>query len=184
VYFRTIPLLSFLVNLVAIPLGVLFVQSAFGALVLSVIGAGWILMPTVNLSYHILLKFIEVTSSIPGLSLNYYGIKKSGMIILLYFSIFGVALLKGRLKGLSAVPIFTLLFVNGPKPPEILDYKGMVYYSEKPGFLVSGKKISNKDIIFLRDNGIKGIEVLITTENTDEKLKKILKVSQELILSE
>ncbi|WP_319202967.1 ComEC/Rec2 family competence protein [uncultured Ilyobacter sp.] len=184
VYFRTIPLLSFLVNLVAIPLGVLFVQSAFGALVLSVIGAGWILMPTVNLSYHILLKFIEVTSSIPGLSLNYYGIKKSGMIILLYFSIFGVAFLKGRLKWLSAVPIFTLLFVNGPKPPEILDYKGMVYYSEKPGFLVSGKKISNKDIIFLRDNGIKGIEVLITTENTDEKLKKILKVSQELILSE
>ncbi|WP_320047034.1 ComEC/Rec2 family competence protein [uncultured Ilyobacter sp.] len=184
VYFRTIPLLSFLVNLIAIPLGVLFVQSAFGALVLSVVGAGGVLMPTVNLSYHILIKFIELTSSIPGLSVNYYGIKKSGMIILLYLAIFGIAFLKGRWKGLSVVPLFTLLFVNGPNPPETLDYKGVVYYNEKPEFLVAGKKITERDILFFRDSGVKTIEVLITTEKTDEKLKKILKVSEELILSE
>jgi len=184
VYFRTIPILSFLVNLVAIPLGVLFVQNAFGALVLSVVGLGGILMPTVNLSYHILLKFIEITSNIPALSVNYYGIKKSGMIILLYSVIFGMAFLRGRWKGLSVIPLFILLFIDGPDPPEILDYKGIVYYREKPGILVSGKRISDRDIIFLRDNGVKAIEVLISTEKTDEKLKKILKVSEELILSE
>ncbi|ADO83205.1 ComEC/Rec2 family competence protein [Ilyobacter polytropus] len=184
VYFRTIPILSFLVNLVAIPLGVLFVQNAFGALVLSVVGLGGILMPTVNLSYHILLKFIEITSNIPALSVNYYGIKKSGMIILLYSVIFGMAFLRGRWKGLSVIPLFILLFIDGPDPPEILDYKGIVYYREKPGILVSGKRISDRDIIFLRDNGVKAIEVLISTEKTDEKLKKILKVSEELILFE
>ena len=184
VYFRTIPILSFLVNLVAIPLGVFFVQSAFGALVLSVVGLGGILMPTVNLSYHILLKFIEISSNIPGLSVNYYGIKKSGMIILLYSIIFGMAFLRGRWKGLSVIPLLILLFIDGPNPPEILDYKGMVYYSGKPGFLVSGERISDRDILFLRDNGVKAIEVLISTEKTDEKLKKILKVSEELILSE
>ena len=184
VYFRTIPVLSFLVNLVAIPLGVIFVQGAFGALVLSVMGAGWILMPTVNLSYHILVKFVELASKIPGLSVGYYGIKKNGMILFLYSVIFGLVFLKNRWKGLVVVPCLAMIFVKGPSTPEILDYKGMVYYRENPGILVLGRKMTQRDIFFLRDNGVEDIEIMITNNETDKIFQNIFNVGEEIKLGE
>ncbi|WP_319370234.1 ComEC/Rec2 family competence protein [uncultured Ilyobacter sp.] len=184
VYFRTIPVFSFLVNLVAIPLGVIFVQVAFGALVLSIVGAGGILMPTVNLSYNILIRFIEVASKIPVLSVNYYGTKKSSMIFLLYSAIFGLVFLKSRWRALTVIPCLAMLFVGAASPPEVLNYKGMVYYKKNPGFLIMGREITERDIYFLRDNGVEGIEVLITSNKISERFKKILGISQEVRLSE
>lgn len=184
VYFRTIPILSFLVNLFAIPMGVIFVQGAFGALVLSVAGAGWILMPTVNLSYHILVKFIELASKIPGLSVSYYGIKKKGMILILYSVIFGLIFLKKRWKALAVIPCLAMVFLKGPTLPEVFNYKGIVYYRGDPGFLVAGRQINDGDILFLRDNGVESIEVLVSNSIISERFKKIFKVYKEIRLSD
>jgi competence protein ComEC len=183
VYFRSIPVFSFLVNLVAIPLGVVFVQTAFGALLLSTLGLGWILMPTVNISYYILVKFIDISSKIPGLTIGYYGVKKNGMIFILYLVILGMVFFKGYRKFLVVIPILTIFFLKSPTSPDTIKYKGMVYYRD-PGFLVINRPISDGDIFFMRDRGIDGIEAVITTSIVGEKIKKILKISQVVKLVE
>lgn len=183
VYFRTIPVFSFMVNLVAIPMGVIFVQAAFGALLLSTFGMGGILMSSVNLSYYFLTKFIEISSKIPGLSVNYYGVKKSGMIFMLYLVIFGMVFLKGKRKYLAVIPCVALFFMRGPVPSETLEYRGMVYYRE-PGILVTNRSLSQRDVFFMRDRGIEGIGAVITTQNVDDRIKNIMKISQVVKLYE
>ncbi len=182
VYFRSIPVFSFLVNLVAIPLGVIFVQTAFGALLLSTVGMGEMLMPTVNLSYYILVNFIELASRIPWLSIGYYGIKVSGMLFILYSIIFGLIFLKKQWKPLVVIPCAAMFFMEGPSPPERLMYNGMTYYGGDLGFVVINYPLSRKGLIFLRDNGVRSIGAIISTGKTDEKLKKILGVSKEIKL--
>ncbi|MGL4904880.1 MAG: ComEC/Rec2 family competence protein [Cetobacterium sp.] len=69
-FFNTIPLLSFISNVILIPIASIFVMLGFSTLFLSNFYLGFLTMPLVNLNYIILIEIVSVLSNIPYLTLE------------------------------------------------------------------------------------------------------------------
>ena len=177
--FRSIPLLSFLVNIVAIPIGVLLVQTSFLALLLSFIGLGSLLMPTVNLIYHLLIGFIGWASALPLLSVEYRGVTREWYPLLIYLAIFLFS--KGKTRTLSLVPVIALILFNRERE-SIYIGDGYTYYH--PRIIVAEKVLSIWDIDEIWNNGIKRHSVMISSKKQDEEVMKRLGISESVILKE
>ncbi|MGL4910116.1 MAG: ComEC/Rec2 family competence protein [Cetobacterium sp.] len=69
-YFNTIPLLSFISNVILIPIASAFVMVGFSTLFLSNFYLGFLTMPLVNLNYIILIETVRFLNNIPYLTLE------------------------------------------------------------------------------------------------------------------
>ncbi len=173
--FRSIPLLSFLVNIVAIPLGTLFVQAAFMALLISNTGLGFLVMPTVNLIYYALVGFIGLASRLPFLSMEYSGVSSFLCLQLIYLAMLLFRFRRSRIW--SLLPVVLILLVNRERGE---DYSGdrYTYYSGYPRVVTAGKKLSMWDVEEMWNNSIKGVEVVITEGIQDESVMDRLKAEE------
>lgn len=70
VYFENIQILSFISNFLLIPLGSIFILTAFFTLFLSFVFLGSLGAPLVNLSYEVFMKSMELVEYIPYLTLE------------------------------------------------------------------------------------------------------------------
>jgi len=179
--FRSIPVFSFLVNIVAIPLGVLFVQAAFTALLLSNIGIAFLIMPTVNLIYHILVGFIYMAADLPFLSVEYRGVSSVLCLLLTYL---GMALFisrKGRV--LSLVPLFLILLINRERSRNHVGDR-YIYYSDYPRVVAAEKKLNTWDLEDMWNSRIKGIEVVVASGSQDEWVIERMRAGELIVLGE
>ncbi|GLI56085.1 hypothetical protein PM10SUCC1_15990 [Propionigenium maris DSM 9537] len=165
--FRSIPLLSFLVNVVAIPLGTLFVQAAFLALLTSNIGLGFLIMPTVNLIYYILVTFIGLASNLPLLSVEYRGVSSSLCLIFIYLTMILFSFRRTRVW--SLLPMVLIVLMNRERGDDYLGRK-YAYYSGYPRVVAVEKKLTMGDLEEMWDSRIKGVEVVVAGREQDERV--------------
>lgn len=179
--FRSIPLLSFLVNIVAIPLGVLFVQTAFTALLLSNIGIAFLIMPTVNLIYHILVGFIYRAADLPFLSVEYRGVSSVLGLLLTYL---GMALFTSRKSRiLSLLPVVLILLINRERSGNYVGDR-YIYYSDYPRVVAAEKKLDTWDLEDMWNSRIKGIEVVVASGSQDEWVIERMRAGELIVLGE
>ena len=179
--FRTIPLLSFIVNILAIPLGVFFVQASFGALLLSMMNIGWIIMPAVNLFYYILKTFIYSAAKLPLLSLEYSGVASGWYLILIYTGM--LVLLYGRKKVYSLISVIVILMGMRERGT---DYRGdeYSYYAGYPEVVVANRKLDRWDVEEMWNNRIRKVEVMISGRIQSEEVGEKLKINEVIILKD
>lgn len=88
--FGTIQVFSILSNLVIVPLGSLYITLAFIALLLENFCLGAVIFPFVNIIFKLLIKVVEIFSTIPILTIKYNGNKDNTIFLLFYVIIFGI----------------------------------------------------------------------------------------------
>lgn len=70
IYFQNIPLFTFIINAIVIPIASIFVIISFMAIILSIFHLGFILMPIAYYNYVFLIFIIEQLSKIPYLTIE------------------------------------------------------------------------------------------------------------------
>lgn len=88
--FGTIQVFSILSNLVIVPLGSLYITLAFIVLLLENFCLGAVIFPFVNIIFKLLIKVVEIFSTIPILTIKYNGNKDNTIFLLFYVIIFGI----------------------------------------------------------------------------------------------
>lgn len=177
--FRSIPLFSFLVNIVAIPLGTLFVQAAFLALLISNAGIAFLIMPTVNLIYYILVAFIGLASKLPLLSVEYRGVSSGLLIVFIYLTM--VLFRFRRTRVWSLLPVVLILFMNREREDDYLE-SNYAYYSGYPRVVAAEKKLTMGDIEEMWNSRVKGVEVVVAGRKQDERVIERLDPGEVLLL--
>ncbi len=177
--FRSIPLLSFLVNVVAIPLGTLFVQAAFLALLTSNIGLGFLVMPTVNLIYYLLVAFIGMASKLPLLSIEYRGVSSSLCLIFIYLAMILFSFKRTRVW--SLLPVVLILLINRERGDDYLG-RNYAYYSGYPRVIAAEKKLTMGDLEEMWDSRVKGVEVVVAGRKQDERVIERLNPGEVVLL--
>lgn len=71
IYFKNLPLFSFLGNFIIVPVATLFILSAFLTLFLSNFYLEFLLSPLVNIIYIVLIKLVSIVAQIPYLTLEF-----------------------------------------------------------------------------------------------------------------
>ena len=177
--FRSIPLLSFLVNIAAIPLGTLFVQAAFMALLLSHMGIAFLIMPTVNLIYYILVGFIGLMSNLPLLSLEYKGVSSPLCLLLIYLAMVLFRFRRSRIW--SLLPLVLILLINREREEDYIGDR-YTYYSGSPRIVAAEKKLTMWDVEEMWNSRVKEVEVVIAEEPQDEEVIRRMKAAEVLLL--
>lgn len=183
--FKILPLYSFLVNVVAVPLGSLFIQLSFFALTLSFLNLGKFLMPLVYYVYKVLLLFIDSASKLPFLSVEVY--RQIPWLFLVYLYL---CLLFFVFCGFKSKKIFLGTFVVGflffnlnfYKKVENFEFKKNMYIGNNESILIVNDPLKKRDIWFLKDRGVKNIDILISSIYIDDEFLKIFKVIKNLKL--
>ena len=185
-YFRTLPLLSFLINVLAVPLGTLMVQASFLALLLSFIGIGQFLMPVVYFVYTLLIWFIEAASGLPLLSLEFYTKISPFLFIYLYLCLL-LAVFRGvRSKHSVVGAIFIgvmLINLNLSSGAPLISFNGNEYIGNEDKILILNKALRKKDIWLLKDNGVDEVDLIISRSDVDDKVIRVFKVIRKLKLN-
>lgn len=179
--FRSIPIFSFLINIIAIPLGVVFVQGAFLALLFSFIGLGGLLMPTVNLLYLGLTGLIEVSSKVPLLSIEYRGVTGGYILILLYVFIYTLS--RKPLRKMSLILLIIILFMNTERYSSF-EGKEIRYYSARERIIVADRRVKERGLDYLWDNRIRGGEVFISPKKQEDGVLSKLSIKDAVVLAE
>jgi len=177
--FRTVPIFSFLVNIVAIPIGALFVQASFGALLLSLIGTGALLMPAVNILYYLLKFFIYSVAELPLLSLEYRGVVNGWLLVVMYLGMLNI--LYNSKKVYSVIPLVLILIGMRGRYGDYTG-EGYIYYDSYPKIVVATGKLSEWDIEEMWNNRIRDIDVVISSRVQEKKVMEKLEVKDILIL--
>ncbi len=177
--FRSIPLFSFLVNIVAIPLGTLFVQAAFLALLISNAGIVFLIMPTVNLIYYILVAFIDLASKLPLLSVEYRGASSGLCLIFIYLTMILFSFRRTRVW--SLLPVVLILLMNREREDDYLG-RNYAYYSGYPRVVAAEKKLTMGDIEEMWNSRVKGVEVVVAGRKQDERVIERLAPGEVILL--
>jgi len=180
-YFRFIPILSFVTNLVVLPLAMLFISLAFGALFLSFIGVGKFAMPLVFISYNIVVLLIEQLYKLPLLQYKIYT-----KLPLSLFSLLIVAVIFLRVdhkiekKHILLFVLFGILIYRIDVPLEIKRYqiRNNLYFKKNIKVLILNEELRENDIVSLKTNGIKEIDLILSTKPVKEEIMELFKVAR------
>ncbi len=164
-YFRSLPLFSFIPNLIVIPLGSVLVQVLFIGLILSILGLSNIIMPLGYYLYLILVFLIEVFYKIPFLTLRFYSKISLSLYIVLYaIIVLFILLRKEKIKKFWWITliIIPLSIINLKQQNKDLELPFGYYKSSPNKVFISNKKLNIRDIYTLKDNKIITLDYLIT----------------------
>lgn len=165
-YFRVLPLFSFILNLIVIPLGSVIVQVLFIALLLSFIGLGNFLMPFGYYLYKLLSLIIDIFSKIPFLTLTFY-VKISLLLYLFLYILILLFILFEREKIMKywyiVLGIIPLIFLVPSQRIKKLDLKWMNYRSTPNRVLFLKKNPKRRDIFLLKGSGINRLDYIVTS---------------------
>ncbi len=176
--FRGIPIFSFIINVVAVPLGMIVIQGFFLLLFLSFINLHIILLPTVYLLYKMLMIFIEIASKIPLLTLYYRGVTFGYIAILMY--VFYFLILSKNYRRYSFIPILLIYLLNlEGKSVKVSDR--YIYYP-KSKILITSNKIAYSDINNIFNDRIRSIDYLITSKSQKKDILERLDIGGDIYL--
>jgi len=186
-YFRSIPLFSFIINIIVIPIGSLTVQVLFLAFLLSFIGIGKFLVPLGYYFYKILDLIIDIFYKIPFLTLTFY-VKISVLLfiylyfLILFFIIFEIKIIKKYWY--IVLGIVPLIFIGSFQRDEKLDLEQIYYRNTSNRILFLNKEPDRRDLLLLKDSGIKRLDYIVTSYNLEsEELKKAYPRAEYMILN-
>ncbi len=184
-YFKSIPLLSFLVNVVAVPLGTLFIQLSFFALACSFIYFGKFLMPLTYAVYRLLMVFIGAASKLPIMTVEIYREISPLFFIYLYLCLmlFIFYWVKAKKNIFSIVIVGIIVFnMDLNSASKSFEFRKNRYIGNSESILIVNEILKEKDIRLLKDNGVKNIDVLVSLEEIDDKFVKTFDVVQSINL--
>ncbi len=184
-YFKSIPLLSFLVNVVAVPLGTLFIQLSFFALALSFFYLGKFLMPLTYAIYRLLMAFIGAASKLPILTVEIY--KEISPIFFVYLYICLLLLIfygiKTKKNIFSIAVVGLIAFnINLNSAPKSFEFRENRYIGNSESILIVNETLEEKDIRLLKGNGVRNVDVLVSLKEIDDKFLKTFDVIQSINL--
>ncbi len=185
-HFRTLPLLSFLINVLAVPLGSLVVQASFLALLLSFLGVGQFLIPLVYFGYRLLILFIDASSKLPLLSLDFYTKISPFLFVYLYLCLLLAVFYGLRSKYIIVGSVFIgvlLINLNLSSGKAMLSFNGNEYIGNEDKILILNNALRKKDIWLLKDNRVGEVDLIISRSNVDDEVIKAFKVIRSLKLN-
>lgn len=186
-YFRLMPLFSFIINVIVIPIGSLTVEVLFLAFLSSFIGIGKLLVPLGYYLYKLLGLIIDIFYKIPFLTLTFYVKISVLLFIYLYFliSLFIVFEIKIIKKYWYLVlGIVPLVFIGSFQRDEKLDLGQIYYRNTSNRILFLNEKPDRRDLLLLKDSGIKRLDYIVTSYNLEsEELKKAYPRAEYMILN-
>lgn len=178
-YFNQIPVFSFLTNIIAVPIGGIIIQTAFTALVVSMI------FPALNLFLGFVLEwlikifyfFVHVGNSLPLLQVNYYE-KTTLLSVFVFYAaliyIFAVKNEKMIFRIIVSVLVFVIsLNINFDRIPNRYEGDRIIFIrNQRENIAVINKNLETKDIIEMKKSGVREIDYVFCARESNAKLIK------------